>query len=626
MQINFNFFLLGLILPILFSCANKTTEPDNNTDLPSKPSLILADTSATGNHIIYWTLSRNANSYILEEDIDPSFSNSTLVYSGVDTTLRITGKSFGNVFYYRVKANNDLGSSEWSETQSITVVDKPAPNIIASPTNLVFGETFLDSSKSLPFQIQNNGNAPLTISVLETTNDNFTTTISTPFTVPPSSNQTVDVIYTPKVEGSMKGKITIQNNDIDDYAPVIELNGIGKIPAPQTIAVAIDSLIFASYSRIGFVDRTFFVKNDGEIKLQVLNMSFNSGDFSVTGNTAFTIPPLDSQGVMTRFTSSSVGVKNATLIIESDDPANPNFQIPVRGTVTTQMIFAGTDDGVFRSLDIGSTWKRVDFYLSLSRITAFSINRSNNYLVAGTYGDGVFISTDNGETWKSTSLKKPNLTDIGINSVGVIYVGYGVTTGSQGGVWRSSDNGLNWSPTNLQNQPIRPLAINSKDHIFAGTSSLGRGKIFKSIDGGDSWTEGNLPNKEIKSLAINMSDHIFAGIFETGVYRSTDDGANWVPVNSTIENITVDVLGVNPVNSSLFASTGNGVYRSTNNGDVWENIGLAKIVAFAFNSSGQVLAGAFGDGIFFSSDNGQSWETRNVGLENIFVLSLIVGE
>ena len=129
-------------------------------------------------------------------------------------------------------------------------------------------------------------------------------------------------------------------------------------------------------------------------------------------------------------------------------------------------------------------------------------------------------------------------------------------------------------------------------------------------------------------MAINKNDHVFAGLFEAGVYRSTDDGENWVATNSNIENITINALGVNPTNDFVFAGTGNGVYRSTNNGDVWENIGLStnNILSFAFNSNGEILAASFGNGVYFSSDNGQSWETVNDGLENLFVLSLVVGE
>ena len=52
---------------------------------------------------------------------------------------------------------------------------------------------------------------------------------------------------------------------------------------------------------------------------------------------------------------------------------------------------------------------------------------------------------------------------------------------------------------------------------------------------GQSWVEINhdVIQTDVRALAINSSGHIFAGTyFGGGVFRSTDNGDSWTPVNN----------------------------------------------------------------------------------------------
>jgi Secretion system C-terminal sorting domain len=61
--------------------------------------------------------------------------------------------------------------------------------------------------------------------------------------------------------------------------------------------------------------------------------------------------------------------------------------------------------------------------------------------------------------------------------------------------------------------------INSSGHIFAGTYL---GGIFRSTDNGDSWAPLNtaLADTFVMSLIINSTGHIFAGTARGGVFQS----------------------------------------------------------------------------------------------------------
>jgi len=65
----------------------------------------------------------------------------------------------------------------------------------------------------------------------------------------------------------------------------------------------------------------------------------------------------------------------------------------------------------------------------------------------------------------------------------------------------------------------------STTNVFAGTD----GGVFRSGDNGENWvrTSSGLTNQTISSIAINGAD-IFAGTSGDGVFRSSDNGENWV--------------------------------------------------------------------------------------------------
>ncbi len=148
---------------------------------------------------------------------------------------------------------------------------------------------------------------------------------------------------------------------------------------------------------------------------------------------------------------------------------------------------------------------------------------------------------------------------------------------------------------------INDFVINSSGEIFAGTAD----GIFRSSDNGDNWIERNngLTNTSIKTLAINSLDYIFAGTFYNAfIFRSTDDGDNWKSTNNGIPASFVNALAINS-NNIIFAGTWNfGIFYSINYGNNWTNInnGLSnvQIHSLAINSSNIIFAGSHGDGVF----------------------------
>ena len=92
--------------------------------LPSVPTLYEIDNAdGDGSYTINWSTSSLATSYTLEEDDNADFSSPSVAYNGSGNTQAITGKALGN-YYYRVRAENGMGYSSWSETKTVSVTQQ----------------------------------------------------------------------------------------------------------------------------------------------------------------------------------------------------------------------------------------------------------------------------------------------------------------------------------------------------------------------------------------------------------------------------------------------------------------------------------------------------------------------
>ena len=163
-----------------------------------------------------------------------------------------------------------------------------------------------------------------------------------------------------------------------------------------------------------------------------------------------------------------------------------------------------------------------------------------------------------------------------INPQGDIFVGTWC-----GGIFRSRDEGKTWIPCNnglhFYERKIIAITISPNGHIFVVLAQalyrqvLFNTPIYRSTNNGASWKmvyRGiGFPVRTpitITSLASNSRGHIFAGGCQ-GVLRSIDNGAKWTFVNKNCDVLT---LAINSQNH-IFAGTMRGVFRSLNNGVSW---------------------------------------------------------
>jgi photosystem II stability/assembly factor-like uncharacterized protein len=194
-------------------------------------------------------------------------------------------------------------------------------------------------------------------------------------------------------------------------------------------------------------------------------------------------------------------------------------------------------------------------------------------------------------------------------------------TTNAAGSWSRTDQGLPGDNVlGLAFDPSTPATV------YAATEQHG---IYRSSDAGVHWSPlesipGQLPIEQVlvspasSSIlyAVPSSDHDAEGFF-----RSLDGGATWqaatvgLPLDDVDSNVVIDPA----VPSTLYAGTFRGVYKSINGGATWlaANRGTEResVLALAIDAQNpQTLFAGGLDGLFRTSNGGKSWVELTAGL------------
>ena len=277
--------------------------------------------------------------------------------------------------------------------------------------------------------------------------------------------------------------------------------------------------------------------------------------------------------------------------------------------------FAGSSvNGVFRSSDEGFSWS----IIGLPNRNIYTIASKGLITVAGSWNGMISISKDNANTWEGIDLK--GLTNEFVQVIAINDTNIFVGTEAHG-LFRKGLNSEDWTSTNsdLPNLSVNTIASEGTV-LIAGTN---KGGIYRSVNSGINWNNINseLSDKNILSLLISQGV-LIAGT-DTGIYRSTDNGATW----SASNYLSKPVLEFASEESSIFARTDTGLVRSTDNGATWLKVNseLSNLQVTSLIIKNKVLfAGILDGGIFYSKDNGENWIPMNQGMSNKKVTCLAI--
>jgi photosystem II stability/assembly factor-like uncharacterized protein len=262
----------------------------------------------------------------------------------------------------------------------------------------------------------------------------------------------------------------------------------------------------------------------------------------------------------------------------------------------SELVFAGTQDGPYRSQDGGDSWERLDFPGPERVVWSFMFHPTKaQVLYCGTAPGAVFRSDDGGNHWKRLP------TDPGPDVVRMDF------------------------PTRTIAMAIDPA---HPAHLYV---ALEVGGVIRSLDDGETWqpiNHGLAPNVGLLDLhGIQVSaaqpDNVFISV-RAGLLRSPDRGEHWEPIDlSKISPITYcrDLRLAPDDPRTLYVSLGQAarsaagaLVRSRDLGSTWERVdrGLtpkSTMMAVALTARQPTCVyGCTRDGeVFGTHDDGATW-------------------
>jgi photosystem II stability/assembly factor-like uncharacterized protein len=279
-----------------------------------------------------------------------------------------------------------------------------------------------------------------------------------------------------------------------------------------------------------------------------------------------------------------------------------------------EIIYAGTQDGPYRSADRGDHWERLDYPKLAPPVWTFLFRpRDPKVMYAGTAPGELYRSVNGGDSW--TKLEFP----LGSNEVSMAF------------------------PTRVIGLTADP---NFPDEMYAALEVAG---VLRSTDGGDSWDEitGSLaPSEDTLDLhGVQCTAASPRTVFITtrvGPFIGPDRGSEWIPINfGQFSEITYtrDLYAAPHDPNMLFVSIGaaarskqGALYRSRDLFKTFEPVGQgiaanSTMMAVRVNPRApeHVFCAARDGQVFGSLDDGATWSSYELPEKAKEVRGLAVG-
>ena len=144
------------------------------------------------------------------------------------------------------------------------------------------------------------------------------------------------------------------------------------------------------------------------------------------------------------------------------------------------------------------------------------------------------------------------------------------------------------------------------------------------------WVQTNGPyGGDILTIYAAPKGVLFAGTEGGGIFRSTDRGNSWTPVNTGLrfepEESYWSVTTFAQKRETLYAGTRDGLYGSTNNGNRWHHVSSfrnTESISGLVVIGDRIYVGTLNTGVWYS-DDGDSWIQVNDGLGPQLISELV---
>jgi photosystem II stability/assembly factor-like uncharacterized protein len=306
--------------------------------------------------------------------------------------------------------------------------------------------------------------------------------------------------------------------------------------------------------------------------------------------------------------------------------------------------------------------------------------RNSNVVYMGAPQGGVWKTTDGGGTWTPLTDQQNSMAvgAIALDPVNpdTVYVGTGnlLTFMYGAGILKSTDGGATWTDIpgpftgpfgsssffggghviSLAVNPANPQIVLAGAFLWNNTScphQLDRAGVYRSVNGGSTWTQVfaggtatslffDAATSNVVYAAIGESYHPCSTPPPNGVYKSSDAGQTWTPINGSGANAVslsnsgaiyltqaasspttmyASVLG-NPFASPL---AGTVLYSTGDGGNNWSTITMPPLtrasILLAVHPTNPSIVFAGAEALYRSLDSGSTWSNINQGPDSVAI-------
>ncbi len=306
--------------------------------------------------------------------------------------------------------------------------------------------------------------------------------------------------------------------------------------------------------------------------------------------------------------TSFVYMRASVGILKSNDGGNTWFKlsgivanpsVPFYGFKLIQLpdfnnvLIAATSHGIYRSTDFGNNWT---FVFSGMRVYDIEVKPGSSNTIYASSTSELMISTDYGENYSFVNLPNPpnasvaDRSSIAVSpaSPGTLFVDFGGTNTnaipnvSEQKLYRSDNSGGTFTLLNTAHQVVTgfmcALAVHPQN-----TNILVQGAMqaIYSSNGGLSFSTGADIHADVHDLVFK-NGYLYAAC-DGGVYRSSNNGANWSYLSNGLAVTQYYHLSGTPVNDNVLigGAQDNGYILRNNTG------------VFSINAGGDGYSGKF---------------------------------
>jgi len=166
-----------------------------------------------------------------------------------------------------------------------------------------------------------------------------------------------------------------------------------------------------------------------------------------------------------------------------------------------------------------------------------------------------------------------------------------------------------WQLTNSKvDYPIYKF-ISHDDQLYAAFYGAG---VYKTANEGEEWLSchNGLNNFLVRDLVV-VGNRLFVGTNRGGVFSSSDNGGSWQAANDEV--LYKNIWSLAAIDNRLFAGTAKGLFYTDDAGGSWQKANLPRPkthhqIIFSLGVKGRSIIAGSNEYIYLSEDAGVTWE------------------